>query len=80
MKKIAACYIRVSTDDQVEYSPQSQLKEIRKYAEQNDYYIPDEYIFTDEGISGRSATKRPEFNRMIATAKKRPKPFDAELP
>ena len=79
MKKIAACYIRVSTDDQVEYSPQSQLKEIRKYAEQNDYYIPDEYIFTDEGISGRSATKRPEFNRMIATAKKRPKPFDAVL-
>lgn len=79
MKKIAACYIRVSTDDQVEYSPQSQLKEIRKYAEQNDYYIPDEYIFTDEGISGRSATKRPEFNRMIATAKKKPKPFDAVL-
>ena len=79
MKKIAACYIRVSTDDQVEYSPHSQLKEIRKYAEQHDYFIPDEYIFTDEGISGRSAAKRPEFNRMIATAKKKPKPFDAVL-
>lgn len=79
MKKIAACYIRVSTDDQVEYSPQSQLNEIRKYAEQHDYFIPDEYIFADEGISGRSTAKRPEFNRMIATAKKKPKPFDAVL-
>lgn len=79
MKKIAACYIRVSTDDQVEYSPQSQLREIKKYAEQHDYYIPDEYIFTDEGISGRNTAKRPEFNRMISVAKKKPKPFDAVL-
>lgn len=77
--KIAACYIRVSTDDQTEYSPQSQLKEIRKYAETNGFYIPDEYIFTDEGISGRSTSKRPQFNQMIATAKKKPKPFEAVL-
>ncbi|MBQ8503034.1 MAG: recombinase family protein [Clostridia bacterium] len=77
--KIAACYIRVSTDDQAEYSPQSQLKEIRKYAELHGYYIPDEYIFTDEGISGRSAAKRPQFQKLIVTAKKKPKPFDAVL-
>lgn len=79
MKKIAACYIRVSTDDQLELSPDSQLFEIRKYAEVNGYYIPDEYVFKDEGISGRSATKRPEFNRMISVAKSKPKPFDALL-
>lgn len=77
--KIAACYIRVSTDDQSEYSPQSQLREIRKYAEYHGYYIPDEYIFTDEGISGRSAAKRPQFQKLIVTAKKKPKPFDAVL-
>ena len=29
--RIGAAYIRVSTDDQVEYSPASQLVEIRKY-------------------------------------------------
>lgn len=79
MKKIAACYIRVSTDDQVEYSPQSQLREIRKYAELHNYFIPDEYIFTDEGISGRNTAKRPEFNRMISIAKRKPKPFDVVL-
>ncbi len=77
--KIAACYIRVSTDDQTEYSPQSQLREIRRYAEQHGYYIPDEYIFADEGISGRSASKRPQFQKLILTAKSKPKPFDAVL-
>lgn len=79
MKKIAACYIRVSTDDQAEYSPQSQLKEIQRYAQLHDYYIPEQYIFTDEGISGRSTAKRPAFNSMIAAAKKKPKPFEAVL-
>ena len=58
--KIAAAYIRVSTDDQIEYSPDSQRKAILDYAKRNDYIVPAEYIFVDEGISGRS-TKRPAF-------------------
>lgn len=77
--KTAAAYIRVSTDDQVELSPGSQLKKIREYANKNGYYVPDEYVYKDEGISGRNASKRPEFNRMIGTAKTKPKPFDAIL-
>ena len=44
-------YIRVSTEDQVEYSPASQLEKIREYAKRNGYLLPEEYIFTDEGIS-----------------------------
>ena len=74
--KTAAAYIRVSTDDQIEFSPDSQLKAIRKYAKEHDMILPKEYVFVDEGISGRTAAKRPEFNRMIATAKTTPKPFD----
>lgn len=77
--KTAAAYIRVSTDDQIEYSPDSQLKAIRKYAKDHDMILPNEYVFVDEGISGRTATKRPEFNRMIGTAKLKPKPFDTIL-
>jgi DNA invertase Pin-like site-specific DNA recombinase len=77
--KIAAAYIRVSTDDQVEYSPDSQLKNIRNYAKSHGYIVPDEYIFIDEGISGKNTKKRPAFNRMIGTAKLKPKPFDAIL-
>lgn len=75
--KIAAAYIRVSTDDQLEYSPDSQLIQIRKYTENNNIILPDEFIFReDEGISGKVASKRPEFMRMIKAAKKKPKPFD----
>ena len=47
--KIAAAYIRVSTDDQTEYSPAVQLDDILEFAKKNDYHIPKEFIFTDEG-------------------------------
>ena len=77
--KTAAAYIRVSTDDQVEYSPGSQLKAIRKYAKEHGLILPEEFIFIDEGISGRKADKRPSFQRMIGTAKLKPKPFDTIL-
>ena len=72
--KIAAAYIRVSTDDQIEYSPDSQRKAILDYAKRNDYIVPQEYIFVDEGISGRS-TKRPAFQQMIGTAKQKSHPL-----
>ena len=45
--KTAAAYIRVSTDDQVEYSPDSQLKAIRKYAKEHNMILPEEFIFVD---------------------------------
>ena len=74
--KVGAAYLRVSTDDQVEYSPDSQLKLIRDYAKRDGYMIPDEYVYRDDGISGKSANKRPAFRLMIATAKEEKKPFD----
>ena len=77
--RIAAVYIRVSTDDQTEYSPDAQLVEIRKYAAAHSYIIPDQFIFVDDGISGRNTIKRDSFNRMIGVAKTKPKPFDAIL-
>ena len=77
--KIGAAYIRVSTDDQLEYSPDSQIKLIQQFAKKNDIIIPDEFIFIDEGISGKTAEKRPEFNRMIAIAKQKENSFDVIL-
>lgn len=76
---IAAAYIRVSTDDQVELSPASQLVEIRKWASGNGYIVPDEFVFVDEAKSGRKVTGRDDFRRLIGTAKQKPKPFDAIL-
>lgn len=74
-----AAYIRVSTEDQLEFSPDSQLKKIREYAAQHQITIPGDQIYMDEGISGRSASKRPAFLQMIAAARKRPAPFQVIL-
>lgn len=75
----AAAYIRVSTEDQIEFSPDSQLKKIQEYASGHRIEIPEQYIFLDEGISGRSAANRPSFLRMIRTARQKPRPFDRIL-
>lgn len=77
--KLAAAYIRVSTEDQAEYSPDAQLAEIRKYADAHGYLLPKEFIFVDEGISGKHTGKRPGFQQMIGLAKTKPKPFEAIL-
>lgn len=79
MIKRGACYIRVSTNDQLEFSPDAQLKAIKKYAKDNDIIIDDDYVFIDEGISGRKASKRPAFQQMIKIAKSKPKKFDVIL-
>ena len=75
--EIGAAYIRVSTDDQTELSPDAQLREIQKTAKADGYIIPAEFVFVEKrGISGRRAENRPEFQRMIATAKsQKPAPF-----
>lgn len=78
--RIAAVYIRVSTDMQLDLSPESQLAEIQKYAAQNSIIIQKEYIFVEkDGRSGRKADNRAEFQRMIAVAKTSPRPFDCIL-
>lgn len=75
--EIGAAYIRVSTDDQTELSPDAQIRVIMDAAKADGYIIPKEYIFEEKkGISGRKADNRPEFQRMIAIAKsQRPAPF-----
>ena len=78
--KTAACYIRVSTDDQTEYSPDSQLKAIQVYCDRNDILLLEECIFSEDGgKSGKDTKKRTEFQRLIALSKKKPKPFDVIL-
>ncbi|MHC1750694.1 MAG: recombinase family protein [Cellulosilyticaceae bacterium] len=75
----AALYIRVSTDDQLEFSPDAQRRALIEYAKKNNMLISEEHIFIDEGITGTSVNKRKAFQKMISMAKKKPKPFDAIL-
>lgn len=75
----AALYIRVSTNDQLEFSPDAQKRALLEYAKRNKMTVDPVHIYLDEGISGTDAKKRPAFQTMIATAKKKPTPFDAIL-
>lgn len=76
--KVGCLYIRVSTTDQAELSPDAQKRLLLDYAKKNDIIIPGDFIFV-ESVSGRHAQKRPEFQRMIALAKAASHPVDVIL-
>lgn len=75
--KLVCAYIRVSTADQEEYSPDAQIRLLKEYATSHNMILVD--IYQDLGISGRKADKRPEFQDMIAAAKSKEHPYDAIL-
>ena len=75
-QKTAALYIRVSTHDQDEISPDTQKKLGLEFAKKNNLFVPSEFIFM-ESVSGRDASKRKEFQKMIALAKAPEHPIDA---
>lgn len=75
-----ACgYIRVSTDDQTELSPDSMKRLILDYAKKNNIYIGENDFFCDLGISGRHTTNRDGFHDMIAYCKSKEHPYDIVL-
>lgn len=77
-EKIAALYIRVSTDDQTELSPDAQKRLLLEYAKKNNLMVSNEFIFS-ESVSGRHAQHRPQFQKMIAIAKQASHPIDVIL-
>lgn len=73
----AVIYARVSSDRQdVDLSISAQLKAIREYAARNEHAVIREFV--DEAESGKTSM-RPEFRKMIAMARQKPKPFDLIL-
>lgn len=77
--KTACAYIRVSTDKQEELSPNAQKRLILDYCKKNNYNITNDYLFIENGISGKTADKRPQFQKMIHMAKSKEHPFDVIL-
>ncbi|AFM43007.1 site-specific recombinase, DNA invertase Pin [Desulfosporosinus acidiphilus SJ4] len=65
--KSAWAYIRVSTQEQGEFSPDAQLREIKQKAKGQGHSIVQ--VFQDIGESAKMAD-RPEFQRMINEAKR----------
>lgn len=76
--KNGALYIRVSTADQTELSPDAQQRLLLDYAKKNGIVIAKEFIF-EESVSGRHANRRPKFQEMIAIAKQESHPIDVIL-
>lgn len=76
--KIGALYIRVSTADQAELSPDAQKRLLLDYAKKNNIVISNDFIF-EESVSGRKAQKRPGFQKMIGIAKQPSHPIDVIL-
>lgn len=72
-------YIRVSTDKQEELSPDAQKRLLLDYAKKNNIVINEDFIFIENGISGKRADKRPEFQKMIGIAKSKEHPIDVIL-
>lgn len=77
--RTGALYIRVSTGKQEELSPDAQRRLLLDYAAKNNIIISNQYIYEEDGISGRRADKRPKFQEMIAHAKSKEHPFDVIL-
>lgn len=78
--RIGAQYIRVSTDDQTELSPITQLKLGLEYAQTHNILIPYEFVFVETGgVSGRKVKNRHEFNKMITLSKLKEHNFDLIL-
>ena len=77
--RFAAVYIRVSTDEQAELSPETQLAKLQEYARREGIVILQDHIYLDAGISGKKAEKRPQFMKMIAAAKEKDCPFTVLL-
>ena len=72
------CYARYSTDKQNPVSVSDQVRMCRKYAERQEWEIPDEAIYSDAAVSGTSAD-RPALKRLLAAVQSSPRPFDVLL-
>jgi len=69
-KKMVAIYTRVSTTDQARegHSLEEQEKRLKARCVSNDYEVYK--VYTDAGISGKSAENRPAYQQMLKDMKK----------
>ena len=64
-----ALYIRVSTDQQVEgFSLDEQQRRLHQFCQGHGWNVCPDHIYTDAGISGKSAATRPAFQKMLQAA------------
>ncbi len=74
-----AIYARYSSDLQRESSIEDQTRKCRTHAVPKGWAILDEYVRSDEEITGATLAMRPALRSLIEDAKRRPRPFDRIL-
>ena len=73
MEMRCAVYARYSSDRQKATSIDDQVRKCRQLSKtQPDWRVLDDFIFTDEAVSG-SRNDREGFNQMISAAKRKPR-------
>ena len=80
MKQSVRCasYARYSTDRQNPLSTQDQLEKSRQYAQEHGWRFCEDFVFTDEEISG-ATLDRPGLRLLLAAVEAKPRPFDLLL-
>ena len=74
-----AIYARYSSDLQRESSSEDQIRRCREYAERQGWVVIDEFICSDQAISGAATAGRKALNSLVVAAKGKPRPFDRIL-
>ena len=74
--KRCAIYARYSSEMQRESSIEDQIYKCREYAAKQGMVVLEEYVFSDQAVSGTSLGGRDGISRIMAAAKRRPRPFD----
>jgi site-specific DNA recombinase len=74
-----AVYARYSSDLQRETSIEDQVRQCREFAARKGWLVLDEYVRSDQAISGAALAGRNALKALIAEAKRKPCPFDRIL-
>ena len=74
-----AVYTRYSSDMQSSTSSEDQLRNCRALATANGWDVLDEYIRSDEELTGRTLVGREGIADLLRLAEQRPKPFNCIL-
>lgn len=74
-----AIYTRYSSDLQRPTSSEDQIRNCRAAAQEKDWEVLDEYIRSDEELTGRTVIGREGLADLMRRAEQNPKPFDAIL-
>lgn len=78
MKLRCSCYARFSTDKQTLLSIEDQVRKCREFAEAKGWVFLDEYVYSDEAVSG-AGEDREGLKQLLKAAKSQLRPFDAVL-